>query len=143
MNAVIDRLRSLTVRDVMSRSVVWVTQQQHMADVATLLLKHELSTAPVVDDHGRCVGMLSATDFLKRDSNAAEWGNAAHRPRLHLQGGGCRVVPVDQDRRDARVRGPAEAAAVGSAGAGALGGRARRGLRREVWRFGRGEGTET
>ena len=81
MNAVIDRLRGLTVRDVMSRSVVWVTKLQHMADVATLLLKHELSTAPVVDENGRCVGMLSATDFLKRDSNASEWGNAAHRPR--------------------------------------------------------------
>ena len=64
----LERLKSLTVADVMAKTVVWVTTRQHMADVAAILLKHDISSAPVVDESGACVGIISATDFLKRDA---------------------------------------------------------------------------
>lgn len=67
----LNRLRSLMVADVMAKTVVWVTTQQHMSDVATVLLHHEISSAPVVDESGVCVGIVSATDFLKRDANVS------------------------------------------------------------------------
>ena len=39
---------------------------QKLADVAETLSAHEISSAPVTDDQGRCIGILSAADFLKR-----------------------------------------------------------------------------
>ena len=81
MSMAIGRLRSLQVRDVMARDVVWVTIRQHMADVAGILSRHELSSAPVVDERGVCVGILSAADCLRRDAAAADAGAAPYRHR--------------------------------------------------------------
>lgn len=75
------RLKSLTVADVMSHQVVWVSIRQRMADVASILLRHEISSAPVVDELGACVGMISASDFLRRDSESDDLSNAPHRHR--------------------------------------------------------------
>lgn len=68
MTDTLERLKTLMVADVMAKGVVWVNTQQQMADVATILLKHEISSAPVVDESGACVGIISASDFLKRDA---------------------------------------------------------------------------
>lgn len=69
-NEAIDRLRSLKVADLMSRTIVTVGAHQPMADVARVFLEHEISAAPVIDEYDRFVGILTATDFLKRDADA-------------------------------------------------------------------------
>lgn len=81
MSQVAERLQSLLVQDVMSRDVVWVTARQHMADVAAILSRHELSSAPVLDEHGVCVGIISASDFLRRDAAVARDAVGPHHPR--------------------------------------------------------------
>ncbi len=68
MNDAIERLKSLRVVDVMSRSVVQVVDDQTMPDVAMLFRQQDVSAAPVVNGAGECVGVLSATDFLRRES---------------------------------------------------------------------------
>lgn len=68
MSAALDRLRMLKVRDLMSRTVIEVSANQTMAEAARAFAQSDVSSAPVIDDHGRCVGMLSAGDFMKRDS---------------------------------------------------------------------------
>lgn len=73
-----DRIQSLLVQDVMARTVVWVSTRQPMADIAGLFRKHDISSAPVVDEQGVCVGILSSTDFLRRDSERSERGPAPH-----------------------------------------------------------------
>jgi CBS-domain-containing membrane protein len=65
------RIRTLRVSDVMNRTVTEVNARQAMSEVAHVFIEHEISAAPVVDDEGFCVGVLTATDFLKRDSSAA------------------------------------------------------------------------
>jgi CBS domain-containing protein len=67
MRAAIDRLTALRVRDLMQRVVVTVSANHSMAEAARVLLDHEVSGAPVVDETGRCVGMLSAHDFVRRE----------------------------------------------------------------------------
>jgi len=67
MNSVLHRLRTLRVADVMARNVVEVEVDQPMRDVADLFVRRSISAAPVVDGDGQCVGVLSATDFLKRE----------------------------------------------------------------------------
>lgn len=79
MEAIMNRIVTLHVSDVMSKKVVWVSTRQPMSDVAALLLRHELSSAPVVDEVGRCVGMISATDFLRRETSSRGEENAPQR----------------------------------------------------------------
>jgi len=54
----------LTAADVMSRNVVTVPETMPLQDAAHLLAREQISGAPVVDESGRCVGVLSATDFI-------------------------------------------------------------------------------
>jgi CBS domain-containing protein len=74
MNSAIERLLSLRVSQVMSRRVVDISPHQTLAEAASLLSKHGLSGAPVVDELGRCVGMLTATDFLAQESHQSRAG---------------------------------------------------------------------
>jgi CBS domain-containing protein len=62
------RLRTLHVSDVMNRNVIKLNAQQRMSEIAKEFSAHNISAAPVVDESGRCIGILSATDFLQRKS---------------------------------------------------------------------------
>ena len=66
MFAVIDRLRTLKVTHVMAKTVVEISGKQTMRDVAQQFAEHEISSAPVIDERRRCVGMLSAADYMTR-----------------------------------------------------------------------------
>jgi CBS-domain-containing membrane protein len=68
MNTAIERLLTLHVRDVMNPNVVEVRASQTMAEAAAVLAAHHISGAPVVDEQGRCVGVLSAADFVHREN---------------------------------------------------------------------------
>jgi CBS-domain-containing membrane protein len=65
MNLAVDRLQSLRVADVMSRAIVPIAADLSLVKAAQLLREHQFSAAPVVDAEEVCVGVLSATDFLK------------------------------------------------------------------------------
>ena len=88
MFAVIDRLRKLTVADVMVTSVVQITSGHTMGQVAGQFRSHDISSAPVVDEQGRCVGMLSAADYLKRDIPHPAAGEQASEAHGVLAAGG-------------------------------------------------------
>jgi len=49
----------------MSRAVVLLAEHMPLRDAARLLLRNQVGGAPVVDVHGKCVGVLSAIDFLR------------------------------------------------------------------------------
>ena len=67
MNSAIERLISLRVADVMTRDVIQIPAHQTMAAAAKLMVQHEISGAPVVDEQGRCAGILSSFDFAVRE----------------------------------------------------------------------------
>lgn len=76
------RLESLRVSDVMAREVVSVSANQSMCSAAQLYVERGISAAPVIDDSGRCVGILSATDFLRelaRDHGLSMANDTSHR----------------------------------------------------------------
>ena len=70
MDDAMNRIVMLRVVDVMSKKVVWVSPNHRMVDVAGTLRKFEMSSAPVVDESGRVIGVISASDFLRRDASA-------------------------------------------------------------------------
>ena len=57
-------MRSLTVDDFMTRSVVTLQPDIEIVEAIRVLLKHNITVAPVVDKEGVLVGMLSETDCL-------------------------------------------------------------------------------
>ncbi len=67
MSHSLNRLISLRVTDVMNPRVVEVPMNATMAEAAKILSENEISGAPVVDEHGHCVGVLSTTDFALRE----------------------------------------------------------------------------
>jgi len=69
MEHLYDRLQQLKVADCMNTSVVFISANDTMHEAAQVLRKGDISGAPVVDEHGRCVGMLSAADFVRREAD--------------------------------------------------------------------------
>jgi CBS domain-containing protein len=65
----------MRVRDVMSSPVVTVAPDTHLKEVADLLVRHEVSAVPVVDD-GALVGIVSEADLVPLE--------LAPDPRAHL-----------------------------------------------------------
>ncbi len=68
MNSAIERLLSLTAGDLMTPAAVCVNDLETMSDAAAVLKRHKISGVPVVDIDGRCVGVLSNADFVRRES---------------------------------------------------------------------------
>jgi len=71
MPATTKAFQELTASDLMTQDVVRLPQNMSIRDAARMLLRAQIGGAPVVDAHGRCVGVLSATNFLRL---AAKYG---------------------------------------------------------------------
>lgn len=59
------RLASLTVADIMQRSVLTTTPDADARDAAHTLLEHRVGALPVIDGAGHVVGLLSVSDVLR------------------------------------------------------------------------------
>ncbi len=55
----------LTVERIMTKDVKSVTPDTPMLDAAELMLNHKISGLPVVDAHGKVVGMLTESDIFR------------------------------------------------------------------------------
>jgi CBS domain-containing protein len=62
----------MQARDVMVFPVVTVEPSASVKEVAKLLLDHRISAAPVVDDQGKIVGVVSEGDLLHRSEAGTE-----------------------------------------------------------------------
>ncbi len=58
-------LNSITVRDYMTRHLLTFHVDTDLFSAIDRLLEHRVHAAPVVDEHGHLVGLLSADDCLK------------------------------------------------------------------------------
>jgi len=73
-------LTALTAADVMTRDLVLIPRQMSVRSAAHLLAEAHVSGAPVIGRAGAVVGVLSATDFLRRADHATEAGERALAP---------------------------------------------------------------
>jgi CBS domain-containing protein len=58
-------LLDLTAGDLMSHNPIVLQQTTSVRDAARTLMQAYISGAPVVNERGRCVGVISTTDFLR------------------------------------------------------------------------------
>ncbi len=64
MMSTLKPLTALAAEDVMSRSVLVIPSRMSLRAAARILSRANVTGAPVVDEVGACVGVLSAVDFL-------------------------------------------------------------------------------
>lgn len=60
-----NRLRTVNVEDIMTKSVVTVNENASLGDVVRLMMKNDVSGLPVVDSKNNLVGVITKTDLLK------------------------------------------------------------------------------
>jgi len=61
---------ALTVRDIMDTALPTVLPEDSVESVLTVMREHELSGVPVVNEGGRCVGIITEEDLVMRGEDA-------------------------------------------------------------------------
>ena len=56
----------LQARDIMTKEVITVSPQTKVLDLARLLADNKINGAPVVDDEGRLVGVVTQSNLIDR-----------------------------------------------------------------------------
>jgi CBS-domain-containing membrane protein len=59
----------LTAGDVMTREVITVKKETTIRELAELFARHRISSAPVVDDSGTMIGIVTETDLVEQDKS--------------------------------------------------------------------------
>lgn len=70
-------LKSIVVKDYMAKTLITFRPETDVLDAVHILVKNRIAGAPVVDDAGNLVGMLSELDCLKVALHAGyhgDWG---------------------------------------------------------------------
>jgi CBS domain-containing protein len=57
----------LTAKDIMTKEVVTVKPDTSIEELANLLVKHQISGAPVVDESGRLYGIVTEHDLISQN----------------------------------------------------------------------------
>jgi CBS domain-containing protein len=67
-----------TVQDVMTKSVLTVTEDTPFAEIADAMAEHRISGMPVLDTAGRVTGIVTEADLLRKQEYKD--GGTGHRP---------------------------------------------------------------
>ena len=80
MNTVHEWLRTQKAGEIMTKTVECLRPSDRLSDAVSLFLRDQISGAPVVDDSGVCVGVLSTTDIVHYDEKHSR---ATKTPGVH------------------------------------------------------------
>src|SRR5262245_8446870 len=91
--------RPVSAKDVMNTQLLSVRQDQTLPELATFLAEHDITGAPVIDDGGRFVGVVSVTDLAESGALGGEWQagdrvESGARRGLHVEDGGRQVRDI-------------------------------------------------
>ena len=65
------------VKNVMSREVVTINARDTVHEALELMMENRVSALPVIDNRGRCIGILSTSDFVDVTHDLDEGMNGA------------------------------------------------------------------
>ena len=86
---------SLTAKDIMNPDVMRVREDLTVAELAAFLTDQEISGAPVEDEHGKLVGVVSVTDIVRATSSGGERYAPDHDPNFYVRGWEDRIEAED------------------------------------------------
>lgn len=87
-------LKSIKVSDYMAASLVTFKPDMEMRLAISLLVEKRISGAPVVDDHGNLVGVLSEQDCMKVALSAGYYDDYAGQVKDYMS---AKVTTIDAD----------------------------------------------
>jgi predicted transcriptional regulator len=96
MIATYDHLKSLAVADAMSHNLISISCNSTLSEAADVLCEHQITGAPVVDEGGRCVGVISGSDFIHSKAGELDETNVRHVLNRGTLGAFC-IEEVRQD----------------------------------------------
>jgi len=64
---------TLSASDVMIKDVITVRESTPLKEVARLFSERKITGAPVVDDQGKLVGVISETDIIRKTTSIGAW----------------------------------------------------------------------
>jgi CBS-domain-containing membrane protein len=94
-------LMAMTAANLMSRELVMIPEDMSLRDAAGILSRSQISGAPVIDHEGRCVGIVTTTDFLRwfnKGTTATLAFGPLSRAEPDLETLDVEVLPTDEVR---------------------------------------------
>jgi CBS domain-containing protein len=88
-------MRTLTAKDVMNTEVLTVRVDLTVRELSAFLTEKQISGAPVVDPHGRLVGVVSVTDVAESDADRPDLVGDRSSPDFDLREWGERMNAED------------------------------------------------
>ena len=79
-------MRPITAADLMNPEVLVVQQDWSLAELASFLVDHEITGAPVADDEGRLVGVVSVVDIASAASDQNSLAGERSSPSFYVRG---------------------------------------------------------
>ena len=77
-------IRSMQIRDYMKQDVLILSPEMDTLKAAQLLFKSNISGAPVLDEHGRLVGMLTERDCMQVALQGYYHGEPGGQVKKHM-----------------------------------------------------------
>jgi CBS domain-containing protein len=90
----------LTAADLMTTPVTTIPQEMSLREAAHLLTRDRISGAPVVDPDGRCLGVLSSSDFV---TWAGDDASGTEKSCCHFLAPWGEIIDID-DSPDNEIR---------------------------------------
>ena len=86
--------RSICVRDYMTTTLFTLQQSLEVLRAVRILVEHDISGAPVVDENGKLVGILTERDCMRIDLEAGYYEDYGGRVENYMS---RNVVSVEPD----------------------------------------------
>lgn len=97
MSTVQHDLKTLTAKDLMTSAMLTLSEQMTLQDASAFLTEHEISGAPVVDEEGKFVGVLSVTDIARDCAERGEIATERFFRHFYSEGWEDEVDPSDME----------------------------------------------
>ncbi len=78
-------MRKISASDLMNSDVLTVPEDMTVRELATFLIDHQISGAPVVDRQGKPVGVVSMADIVAVASEDSEIGGEEANPQFYVR----------------------------------------------------------
>ena len=92
-----DRLKDLKVSDACAQSLITISANSTMSEAADVLCEHRITGAPIVDEHGKCVGVISGSDFIHSKAEELDANDTRHILTSHSACGSFYIEDVRHD----------------------------------------------
>ncbi len=103
MNDTFEKLHEYKVKDIMSLQIWSVSKNATIVEAEKLLVEHDISGLPVIDEMGKCVGVVSNSDIIRRcyrNSQGDGYSSVANEVEVSHEGayGSLQIEVVPEDR---------------------------------------------